>query len=383
MDRTQVNLLWVLPSFGPGPISERFAALAGALGGDYDHAVCALDGDFGAEADLGPSVQWRRIDPPARKARFFSLGNMWSLRKMLNAERPDLVVSANWGGVEWLMVNRGPGAIPHVHLEESLDVGETPEALDPKRAWTRRRAFPGRNRAFVAPSRMIERLLCGSWGASEEAVHYIPNGVDVGRFAAPARESRGRMTRIAHIGPLTRDQRIDRLIRTVAELKRRGRNVGLVLLGEGPEKSALMNEAERQGVERSVDFIGEQRDVAPFLAQFDVYALSGDAQETPISLVQAMASGLPVVSTDVGDVAEMVAPSNKVFVRPADDESALVAATELLVSDRALRNAIGAENRERAATLFSFDAMVRRYDQLFREMTRKGMPLMLPAPSAR
>lgn len=381
MNQPHIRLLWVFPSFRVDPSTERFAIVTNALGGAYEHAICALDGDYAAESMLGANVRWRRLDPPTRKRRLLSLGNLWSLRRVISAENPDVLVTNNWGGVEWLMVNRGPGSIPHIHFEDGREREDRPDSPDAKRSWTRRRAFAGRERAFVAPSRTLETLLKGDWAAPAEAVHYIPDGVDVGRFSANPRDDKGRTVRLAAIGPLTGEKRGDRLLRMMTELRRRRRDVRLVFVGDGPERRNLEDEARKVGVERFVDFVGEQREIAPFLAQFDIFVQSSDVGQSPKILLQAMASGLPVVATDVGDVSEIVDPSNRLFIRDPSDESALTAAAELLSADPALRAQLGAANALRAAAEFSEEAMIRRYDSLFREMTRKASRLMLPPPA--
>lgn len=381
MKKPQTKLLWVFPSFGLGPAADRFATISTAMGSGYDHSICALDGDFTAESAIGPSVRWRRVAAPVKRRNFISLGSLWSYRRLLSNERPDMLVTQNWGGVEWLMVNRGPGAIPHVHFEDGSEPEDRPGSPDQKRAWARRRAFPGRHRAFVAPSRAMHRLMTGDWAAPEEAVHYIPDGVDVAHFASPPREGRGRMVRLAAVGPLLAEKRGDRLLKMVAELRKRGRDVGLVFVGDGPERSALEAEARALEIDRRVDFVGDQHDIAPFLAQFDVFVMASDSEAVAGALPEAMASGLPIVATDVGDVADRVDSANQLFVRPPSDESALIAAAELMVSDKALRDRLGLSNGRRAAREFSKEAMVRRYDALFRDMIRRAKPLMLPAPS--
>ncbi|MEO1292936.1 MAG: glycosyltransferase, partial [Pseudomonadota bacterium] len=150
--------------------------------------------------------------------------------------------------------------------------------------------------------------------------------------------------------------------------------------GDGPERAALEELANELEIKDRVDFVGAQGNVAPYLARMDAYALTSDTEQMPISLVEAMAARLPVVATNVGDVAEMLAPENRAFVVDLGDDSALAAAAELLLSSSAARASLGEANAVKARAEYTLERMVTRYDNLFREMIRSVKPLMLPAP---
>ena len=104
---------------------------------------------------------------------------------------------------------------------------------------------------------------------------------------------------------------------------------------------------------------------AAFYAGFDIFALSSDTEQMPLSLIEAMASGLPVVSTDVGDVATMVAAENRRFV-VAPDDSAMASALALLTADLVVRREIGAANLAKARAEFGQAAMFDAYGALWR-----------------
>jgi glycosyltransferase involved in cell wall biosynthesis len=130
---------------------------------------------------------------------------------------------------------------------------------------------------------------------------------------------------------------------------------------------SLVALAAELGVADRVTFAGHQADTPSFYQGFDIFALSSDTEQMPLSVIEAMASGLPVVSTDVGDVRAMVAERNVPFITALDD-AALATALQRLAADPALRRQIGAANRDKAerdfdeATMFAAHAALWRGD---------------------
>jgi L-malate glycosyltransferase len=110
---------------------------------------------------------------------------------------------------------------------------------------------------------------------------------------------------------------------------------------------------------------GFLRDPARYIGLFDIFALSSDSEQYPISLVEAMASGIPAVSTDVGDVRNIVAKENRPFIIGRDDEAALATAISTLAKDAKLRAHIGEANRFLAFSQYDEETMFARYRQLY------------------
>jgi L-malate glycosyltransferase len=126
-----------------------------------------------------------------------------------------------------------------------------------------------------------------------------------------------------------------------------------------------MSEAERLGIADRVMMPGFLRDPARYIGLFDIFALSSDSEQYPISLVEAMASGIPAVSTDVGDVRNIVARENLPFVIDRQDENGLANAIAALAKDARLRIEIGDANRAIAFSQYDEDTMFARYRQLY------------------
>jgi glycosyltransferase involved in cell wall biosynthesis len=117
-------------------------------------------------------------------------------------------------------------------------------------------------------------------------------------------------------------------------------------------------------------FTGAVEDPAPLYAEFDIFALSSDTEQMPLSVLEAMAAGLPVAATDVGDVRAMLAPANAAHVVPGDP-AALAAALQRLAEDPAQRSWLGAANRAMAERDFDEALMFRAHAALL-GLTREG-----------
>ena len=153
-----------------------------------------------------------------------------------------------------------------------------------------------------------------------------------------------------------------RLLRAVAAA---GPNIRLAIVGEGPDRDVIMSEAKRLGIADRVMMPGYLRDPARYIRLFDIFALSSDSEQYPVSLVEAMTSALPIVSTDVGDVRTIVARENRPFIVARADEDALALAIASLTKDAALRETLGAANRLLACSQYDEETMFARYRQLY------------------
>jgi glycosyltransferase involved in cell wall biosynthesis len=143
------------------------------------------------------------------------------------------------------------------------------------------------------------------------------------------------------------------------------KNARLVIVGEGPESEAIAAEARACGVADRLVMPGFLAAPERWIGAFDIFALSSDSEQFPISLIEAMAAGLPAVSTDVGDVAAMLAPDNRPLVVAGEDEAAFTAALDSLAARPDLRRAIGRANRDRAAAEYDEAGMIARYAALY------------------
>ncbi len=357
------HLLHVFPSFAVGGSQMRFAQLARLHGPRYRHTVVALDQNYGmAERLAGLAITYHKLRFDKRKA----LASWRLFRDTLRAVRPDVLLTYNWGAMEWALINRFGAAIRHVHVEDGFGPEEADAQLA-RRVWARRLALTGRNTTVVLPSRNLERIALGLWSLPEGRVRFIPNGVDCARFAVASREDRdgaGR-TVIGTVASLRREKNIARLINAFAKIAAR-QDPGaleLVIVGDGPERQALEQLASQSDPAGRIRFVGQTMQPETWLAQMDIFALSSDTEQMPLSVLEAMAAGLPVVASAVGDVAQMVCAENRSYVVPARD-AAFEGALARMIGDGAARRALGRANEHKAREDFDEGVMAARYAEI-------------------
>ena len=170
---------------------------------------------------------------------------------------------------------------------------------------------------------------------------------------------------IGTIAGLRSVKNLPRLVRAFAAM--RNKESRLVIVGSGPESERIAAEARACGVAGRLLMPGFLPDPASFVGLFDIFALSSDSEQFPISLIEAMAAGLPAVATAVGDVRAIVASDNLPMIVDPQDEAAFAAALDSLAERPDLRGAIGLANRKRAQSEYGEAEMIERYAALYRE----------------
>ncbi len=153
------------------------------------------------------------------------------------------------------------------------------------------------------------------------------------------------------------------LLRAVAQLDRPLR---LTFVGDGPLRAGLEQEARRLGIQERVEFLGERRDIPELLSQSHVFLLATNWEGFPLSILEAMRAGLPVVSTDAGGVREAIVPGETGFVLPNNDPSTWCACLQSLLDSPALRQRLGDAARSRYESLFTLSGMARQTLAVYR-----------------
>jgi len=282
----------------------------------------------------------------------------------------DLICTYNWGAMDVVMAHRvfarWLGLAPLVHHEDGFNEDEAAR-LKPARNWYRRAALAGAARVIV-PSTGLEAIALKVWHQPRSRVERIVNGIDTAAFARkpsgppdrgalPITKPAGQRW-VGTLAGLRAVKNLPALVKATAALPE---NWHCVIVGEGPERTAILTAAAAHGIAHRVHLPGAVADPARVIGLFDIFALSSQSEQFPLSVVEAMAAGLPVAAPAVGDIAAMVAPGNQPFITAPADPQALGTALARLAADPDLRARIGAANQARARAHYDFAAMLARY----------------------
>ncbi|HWU02236.1 MAG TPA: glycosyltransferase [Novosphingobium sp.] len=362
----KLRVLHLHSSFDPGGKELRCVQLINAFGLGVAHRiVSAVPGAMGAIKRINPGIT---IEGPGDFPSLQGKPTPGRLKLLAEAmQGHDLVCTYNFGAMDAVMAHtlfaQALGLPPLVHHEDGFNQDEALK-LKSARNWYRRLAL-GRASALVVPSQRLEGIALSAWKQPRGRVVRIANGIRTAAYARkPRPDALPRIIKregeywLGTIAGLRAVKNLPALVRAFAPLPEEWQ---LVILGEGPERDAIRDEALRLGVGHRVHLPGFVADPSKVIGLFDLFALSSHSEQFPISVVEAMAAGLAVAAPDVGDVRAMLAGENLPFVAPAGSDGALADAIARLAGDAALRAAVGAANRARACTDYDEAAMVTAY----------------------
>jgi glycosyltransferase involved in cell wall biosynthesis/peptidoglycan/xylan/chitin deacetylase (PgdA/CDA1 family) len=200
-------------------------------------------------------------------------------------------------------------------------------------------------------------------GAAPRQLRVIPNGIDAAQFSHHVTYNGG-----AHIGCVARlspEKGIDRLLDAFAGVLRARPDARLSIAGDGPSRPLLEAHARELNLGTAVEFLGFRQEVAPVLADLDVFVLPSLTEGVPLALLEAMAAGLPAVATAVGGVPEVVEDGSSGILVAPGDAPALERTVLGLLAAPEQRAALGANARDRVEHAFSLQRMALGYRELY------------------
>jgi glycosyltransferase involved in cell wall biosynthesis len=243
----------------------------------------------------------------------------------------------------------------------------------------RRRTFlrhvQNRSKYVIANSRAVADFLVKEDGFDPKLIKVIRNGVDLDRFVAVRADRQERFPDLppqSQLIAVVANMNVETkghtdLIRAAAEVSREFHGAKFLLVGDGVERSLLEALTQQLGLSDTVLFLGRRKDVPSLLACCDLFVLPSWAEGLPNSVLEAMAAGLPVVSTRVGGTAEIIEDGVDGLLVAPKDPHALAQAIMRILKDREFAKRMAQSARERARTQFGFDRLLAELDDLYFE----------------
>ena len=376
MEVSRKTILHVFSSLELAGSQRRFIEYLEHTATDFHHTVYAMDGNYEALLHTDKARKVSEDEQLVKKGNTFKAS--LQCRKLLKRFSPDLLITYNWGATEWALANRFLPICPMIHIQDGFTEDEV-YAERRRRVFLRQVSYRS-CKYVIVPSRALEKLVKWSWKLPEGILRHVPNGIDIARFQKPAKADLVQAFSIdtkrpivGTIAGLRPEKNVGRLIEAFSHVEDHIEGVQLVIIGGGIGMAALKMLAGRVCKPGSVILTGNLSEPEHILPTFDVFSLSSDTEQMPLSVIEAMAAGLPVVSTDVGDIAQMVSDENRPYVAGSKASTLSAGITELLASPEKAKS-IGAVNRTKAEDTYSIGVMVETYDDLFTRACHQVRP---------
>jgi sugar transferase (PEP-CTERM/EpsH1 system associated) len=353
----------------------------GLPAGEFDHAIIALTEATAFAARI------RRAD-----VKVYALGKrpgndlraylrLWRLLREL---RPAVVHARNVGTMDCLLIAWLAGVRRRVQGEHGWDVHD-PDGTNRKYLAVRRLLDPFVHQ-FVTVSRDLRDWLVERVGIAERKVTQICNGVDTQRFRPGSASERGLLPAewfppsCIVLGSVTRLTAIKdplNLVRAFIAIRRplltAGRDVRLLLIGDGPLRGAVEAELAAAGESAAAWLPGSRDDVAELLRTMDIFVLGSQREGISNTVLEAMASGLPVVASATGGNLELIEDGVTGALVPPGDSDALAAVLRGYVENTERRRAAGTAARRRAEAIYSLSTMTNLYRELYARLCGRAM----------
>ena len=369
-----MHVMHVVFSLQPGGMEHGVVKLVNRLDPTrVRSAICCTTPGGALKALVNPSVRVHELN--RRRGN-----DPWLVRdlyRLFRRERPHIVHTHAWGTmVEGLVAARLARVPAVVHGEHGT------LQLKPRQRHVQRWGWRGADQVLSVSSRLAERL-AHDVGFPLERVKTLRNGVDLARFD---RIDRGKARRalgvtddrlvLVTVGRLVQVKDHATLLEAVQRLRQDAISLQVLVAGDGPLAQPLATRAAALGIDADVRWLGHRPDVESVLAAGDVFVLSSASEGLSNTILEAMASGLPVVATRVGGADEMVLEGQTGLLVPPGDPGALAGALAALARDRDTRIAMGTAGRRRAQAEFSLEGMVTRYQDMYLELAhrKRGTP---------
>ncbi len=371
-----IRILHVLDRLDLGGTEKTLARLIKGLNPDlFQHSICTLRGTEPAALSWLSDID---ITDAGREARGFQF-NVLRLARIMKAVRPTIVHSRNWGGIEGALAARCAGVPVVVHSEHGYQM-DMMNGLPLRQRAIRHAAYRCANAIFTVSQELRNYHAAQAWWDAG-SIGVLHNGVDGDRFS-PSKAVSNRIRAelgierdalvVGYVGRLIALKDVSTLLLAVEKLVPDVPEVHIVVVGSGSELVRLQSQVTGSTLlSQRVCFTGARENVADLLQAMDIFVLPSLMEGMSNTLLEAMATGLPVIASDVGGNPEIVADSGCGYLFQPRDVAGLAEKLAGLLRNPDLRFRFGDQARRRAREVFGLEAMLERYSRFYCELVMR------------
>lgn len=363
-----VKLLHVVPSFGLGGMERVLCSVINALPGECQQSVLSLTGEQSASRWIQQqNITFVPFERPEGNVNYLQ-----ELFKKLKQWAPDVLMTYNWGATDAIWLGRLSGIQTILHSEHGFNVDEA-ASTQWKRNAIRYVVYRLTTRLIVV-SQDLKKMMNTQFGIHDDRVLFIPNGIDTDYYA-PHVYDREKMRdelglqptdlAIGYSGRLDPVKNFPFMMDVLKYCVHEDSGCKLVLIGDGPEKTFIDRFAREHGLQQHVICVGKKDQVLPYLQALDVFTLTSFREQMPMSMLEAMAVGIPVVAAAVGEIPTILKAQRAGLVFDTTQGVGPFSQGLLRMRDRETRQRMGQQARDLVVTRFQEQVMLRNYLDLF------------------
>lgn len=367
-----MKLLHVVPSFGLGGMEKVLCAVINALPSQCHQGILSLTGETEATKWIyRDTVQCVPFERPQGNAKYLR-----ALYDSLQEWAPDVLMTYNWGATDAIWLGRLCGIQHIIHSEHGFNVDEA-TSTQWKRNLIRLLVYRCASKLIVV-SRDLETVMHSQFQLSAERIRFIANGIDTD-FYSPNVSERQKMRdglglrpdeiAVGYAGRLDPVKNFPLLLDAFELSLRSDRRFKLILIGDGPDRKVIEHACRDYEIQNSVMLVGKQENVLPYLRALDVFALTSFREQMPMSMLEAMAVGVPVLASSVGEIPTIL--QNKVagFYHDLDEGPQAFSQSLLKFKNSELRQRMSYAARNLVVHQFQQQTMIRNYFELLEDVT--------------
>jgi glycosyltransferase involved in cell wall biosynthesis len=359
-----MKVLHIVPSFGLGGMEKVICSVINSTADKYDHELLSIDNN--AEAVKWIKAQNVKIvdfyKPNIRHA-FFQ-----TLYETIKAGKPHVLMTYNWGSTDAIWLGRLAGVTKIIHNEHGFNMDET-RALSAKRSLVRFFVYRMASKIIVVSNELLS-LMKDKFYLNHRKLAFVPNGINTEHYIQDFSE-RERVRAalgfkntdfvVGFSGRLDPVKNFDLMIRIILHCLRNDPHFKLLVIGDGPEKEHIVNLCRDVNIQECVFLIGKRDDVLPYLRTLDAFLLTSHREQMPMTILEAMSVGIPVVASKVGDIPHMIDDGIDGFLVSPDMAPEIWSRILISIKNNDSYKSIGAFARKKMLDKFQEGTMVSCY----------------------